>query len=147
MTENPIILPHGSFLRLCYPTNDSENLGKLQAKADIGFIPDPPPPAPFVPPTRNEWDIVFQLVFDEFFSPLTSVVSPAPAVDALVLDVSTEESHDLEVAHMSNDPSFGILIPETVYEESSSSDVIPTTVHSDAPISKHLSKWTKDPIR
>ncbi|GKD24127.1 retrovirus-related pol polyprotein from transposon TNT 1-94 [Tanacetum coccineum] len=166
------------FGTLCYPTNDSENLGKLQAKADIGFIPDPPPPAPFVPPTRNEWDIVFQLVFDEFFSPLTSVVSPAPAVDALVLDVSTstasstsvdqdapslstsqttqqsqsqeiplsaeEESHDLEVAHMSNDPYFGILIPETVSEESSSSDVIPTTVHSDAPISEHLSKWTKD---
>ncbi|GJR51882.1 hypothetical protein Tco_1402403 [Tanacetum coccineum] len=137
----------GLFYDFAYPTNDSENLGKLQAKDDIGFIPDPPPPAPFVPPTRNEWDIVFQLVFDEFFSPLTSVVSPAPAVDALVLDVSTEiplsseeESHDLEVAHMSNDPSFGILIPETVYEESSSSDVIPTTVHSDAPISEHLSK-------
>ncbi|GJT56665.1 retrovirus-related pol polyprotein from transposon TNT 1-94 [Tanacetum coccineum] len=55
-----------------------------------------------------------------------------------------EESHDLEVAHMSNDPYFGIPIPETISEESSSSDVIPTTVHSDAPISEHLSKWTKD---
>ncbi|GJS85864.1 retrovirus-related pol polyprotein from transposon TNT 1-94 [Tanacetum coccineum] len=46
-----------------------------------------------------------------------------------------EESHDLEVAHMSNDPYFGILIPETISEESSSSDVIPTIVHSDTPIS------------
>ncbi|GJV27133.1 retrovirus-related pol polyprotein from transposon TNT 1-94 [Tanacetum coccineum] len=55
-----------------------------------------------------------------------------------------EESHDLEVAHMSNDPHFGIPIPETVSEKSSSSDVISTTVHSDALISKHLSKWTKD---
>ncbi|GKB93441.1 hypothetical protein Tco_0979578, partial [Tanacetum coccineum] len=55
-----------------------------------------------------------------------------------------EESHDLEVAHMSNDPYFGILIPETVSEESSSSDVIPKTVHSDTPISKHITKWTKD---
>ncbi|GKC38045.1 retrovirus-related pol polyprotein from transposon TNT 1-94 [Tanacetum coccineum] len=45
---------------------------------------------------------------------------------------------------MSNDPYFGIQIPETLFEESSSLDVIPTTVHSDAPISKHLSKWTKD---
>ncbi|GJZ16979.1 retrovirus-related pol polyprotein from transposon TNT 1-94 [Tanacetum coccineum] len=45
---------------------------------------------------------------------------------------------------MSNDPYFGIPIPETVSEESSSSDVISTTVHSDAPISKHLIKWTKD---
>ncbi|GJZ56453.1 retrovirus-related pol polyprotein from transposon TNT 1-94 [Tanacetum coccineum] len=55
-----------------------------------------------------------------------------------------EESHDLEVAHMSNDPYFGILIQEIVSEESSSSDVIPTNVHSDAPISEYLSKWTKD---
>ncbi|GJX52928.1 spindle assembly checkpoint component MAD1-like protein [Tanacetum coccineum] len=55
-----------------------------------------------------------------------------------------EEFHDLEVAHMSNDPYFGIPIPDTVFEESSSSDFIPTTVHSDAPISEHLSKWTKD---
>ncbi|GJX57958.1 retrovirus-related pol polyprotein from transposon TNT 1-94 [Tanacetum coccineum] len=50
----------------------------------------------------------------------------------------------LEVAHMSNDPYFGIPIPETVSKESSSLDVISTTVHLDAPISKHLSKWTKD---
>ncbi|GJU33477.1 retrovirus-related pol polyprotein from transposon TNT 1-94 [Tanacetum coccineum] len=54
------------------------------------------------------------------------------------LNVSAEETHDLEVAHMSNDPYFGIPIPETVYEESSSSDVIPTIVHSDAPILEHL---------
>ncbi|GKC30906.1 retrovirus-related pol polyprotein from transposon TNT 1-94, partial [Tanacetum coccineum] len=47
-------------------------------------------------------------------------------------------------AHMSNDPYFGIPIPETVSEESSSSDVIPTTVHSDDPISDDLNKWTKD---
>ncbi|GJR57745.1 retrovirus-related pol polyprotein from transposon TNT 1-94 [Tanacetum coccineum] len=45
---------------------------------------------------------------------------------------------------MSNDPYFGILIIEIVYEESSSSDVISTIVRSDALISEHLSKWTKD---
>ncbi|GKD23138.1 hypothetical protein Tco_1224841, partial [Tanacetum coccineum] len=33
-----------------------------------------------------------------------------------------EESHDLEVAHMCSDPFFGIPIPDTVFEESSSSD-------------------------
>ncbi|GKD95539.1 retrovirus-related pol polyprotein from transposon TNT 1-94, partial [Tanacetum coccineum] len=49
-----------------------------------------------------------------------------------------EESHDLEVAHMSNDPYFGIPILETISKESSSSDVISTTVHSYAPISEHL---------
>ncbi|GKD34050.1 retrovirus-related pol polyprotein from transposon TNT 1-94 [Tanacetum coccineum] len=99
------------------------------------------------------------LMFDEFFSLPTSVASLAPVEEALALVESTgslssttvdqdapspKESHDLEVAHMSNDPYFGIPIPETVSKESSSSDVISTTVHSDAPISKYLSKWTKD---
>nr|GFD05783.1 hypothetical protein [Tanacetum cinerariifolium] len=35
----------------------------------------PPPSASFVPPSRHEWDLVFQLVFDEFFSPPASVAS------------------------------------------------------------------------
>ncbi|GJV70413.1 retrovirus-related pol polyprotein from transposon TNT 1-94 [Tanacetum coccineum] len=140
------------FGALCYPNNDSENLGKLQAKVDIGLVPNPPPSSPFVPPSRHEWDLVFQLVFDEFFSPPASVASPVPvestgSPSSITVDQdapSPKESHDLEDAHMSNDPYFGILIPEIVSEESSSSDVISTTVHSDAPISKHLSKWTKD---
>nr|GFA13343.1 copia protein [Tanacetum cinerariifolium] len=34
-----------------------------------------------------------------------------------------EDSHDLKVAHMSNDPYFGIPIPETIFEESSSMDI------------------------
>ncbi|GKE39288.1 retrovirus-related pol polyprotein from transposon TNT 1-94 [Tanacetum coccineum] len=40
-----------------------------------GLIPNPPPSAPFVPPSRHEWDLVFQPVFDEFFSPPSSVAS------------------------------------------------------------------------
>ncbi|GJT90641.1 retrovirus-related pol polyprotein from transposon TNT 1-94 [Tanacetum coccineum] len=167
------------FGALCYPNNDSETLGKLQAKADIGLtamaseqlcsgpglqcrtsatpssklVPNPPPLALFVQPSTHEWDLVFQPVFDEFFSPPASVASlvhveeaPAPVettgspsstnVDQDAPSPSTsqttpqsqsqtiplcaeDESHDLEVAHMSNDPYFGILIPETIYEESS----------------------------
>ncbi|GJS84293.1 hypothetical protein Tco_0750834 [Tanacetum coccineum] len=139
------------------------------ATPSSGLVPNPPPSASFVPPSRHEWDLVFQPVFDKFFSPPASVASPVPVEEALVPVESTgspssttvdqdapspstsqttpqsqsqtiplcaeEESHDLEVAHMSNNPYFGIPIPETIYEESSSSDVIPTTVHSDAPIS------------
>ncbi|GKB85193.1 retrovirus-related pol polyprotein from transposon TNT 1-94, partial [Tanacetum coccineum] len=90
-------------------------------------------------------------VFDEFFSLPASVASPVPAIEAPAPVESTEiplsakeESHDLEVAHMSNDPYFDIPFPKTVSEESSLSDVIPTIVHSDAPISEHLKIWTKD---
>nr|GEV61641.1 hypothetical protein [Tanacetum cinerariifolium] len=193
------------FGALFYPNNDSENLGKLQAKADmgifigyapkkkayraelqcmtpaipsLGLVPSPPPLAPFVPPSRHEWNLVFQLVFDEFFSPPTSVASPVPVkeapapVESTGLPSSTtvdqdapspstsqttpqlqfqtiplnaeEESHNLEVVHMSNDPYFGISFLETVSKDSSSPDVIPTTVHSEDPILECLSKWTKD---
>ncbi|GKB91451.1 retrovirus-related pol polyprotein from transposon TNT 1-94 [Tanacetum coccineum] len=142
------------------------------------LIPNLPPSAPFVPPSRKEWDLVSQPVFDEFYSPPASVASPVLVEEALALVESTglpssttvdqdapspstsqttpqshsqaiplsaeEELHDLEVAHMSNVPYFGIPILETVSEESSSSDVISTTMHPDALTSEHLIKWTKD---
>ncbi|GKE54617.1 retrovirus-related pol polyprotein from transposon TNT 1-94 [Tanacetum coccineum] len=43
-----------------------------------GLVSNPPPSTPFVPPSRHEWDLVFQPVFDEFFSPPASVASPIP---------------------------------------------------------------------
>ncbi|GKA92485.1 retrovirus-related pol polyprotein from transposon TNT 1-94 [Tanacetum coccineum] len=133
-----------------------------------GLVSNPPPSAPFVPPSRHEWDLVCQPVFDEFFSPPASVASlvlveeaPTPVkstgspssitFDQNAPSLSTsqttpqsqsqtiplcaeEESHDLEVVLMSKDPYFGIPIPETISKESSSSDVIPTTV----PVSTRL---------
>ncbi|GJY26689.1 retrovirus-related pol polyprotein from transposon TNT 1-94 [Tanacetum coccineum] len=41
-----------------------------------GLVPNPIPQLPYVPPTRNDWDILFQPMFDEFFNPPPSVVSP-----------------------------------------------------------------------
>ncbi|GJY36819.1 retrovirus-related pol polyprotein from transposon TNT 1-94 [Tanacetum coccineum] len=70
-------------------------------------------------------------------SPSTLQTTPQSQSQTIPL-CAKEESHDLEVAHMSNDPYFGIPIPEIVSEESSSSDVISTTVYSDTPISEHL---------
>ncbi|GKE98983.1 integrase, catalytic region, zinc finger, CCHC-type containing protein, partial [Tanacetum coccineum] len=55
-----------------------------------------------------------------------------------------EDNHDLDVAHMNNDPFFGIPIPKNNSEASSSSDVIPTVVHTVTSKSEHVTKWTKD---
>ncbi|GKB12270.1 retrovirus-related pol polyprotein from transposon TNT 1-94 [Tanacetum coccineum] len=231
------------FGALCYPTNDSENLGKLQPKADIGIfigyaptkkafriynrrtrriietihvdfdeltamaskqsssgpalhemtpaiissglVPNHTPSTPPVPPSRTDWDILFQPTFDELLTPLPSVDLPAPEdiapvieVEAPVPAVSTgspssttvdqdapspsnsqtthetqppvipndfeENNHDIEVAHMGNDPYFGVPILEVPSDQSSSSDSIHTIVHPDHQISKHNSKWTKD---
>ncbi|GKD45371.1 hypothetical protein Tco_1270016, partial [Tanacetum coccineum] len=51
-----------------------------------------------------------------------------------------EDNHDLDVAHMNNDPFFGILIPENDSEASSFLDVIPTVVHTATPNSEHVTK-------
>nr|GEV46657.1 hypothetical protein [Tanacetum cinerariifolium] len=142
-------IPDLSFLyvfgALCYPTNDSENLGKLQPKADIGiFIGYVPTKkafriynrrirqfvetihvdfneltamaseqsssgptlnkmthatissglmqkysssTPYVPPSRNDWDSLFQSMFDELLNPPPSVVHQALEVIAPIDDV------------------------------------------------------------
>nr|GEV40464.1 hypothetical protein [Tanacetum cinerariifolium] len=107
------------------------------ATPSSGLVPNPHPSASFVPPSRHEWDLVFQPVFDEFFSPPTSVASPFPIEEAPAFVKSTGSPSSTIVDQ--DAPS-----PKSISEESSSSNVIPTTVHSDAPILKHLSKWTKD---
>ncbi|GJS72359.1 retrovirus-related pol polyprotein from transposon TNT 1-94 [Tanacetum coccineum] len=193
------------FGALCYPTNDSENLDfdELTAMASehsssgpaihemtlvtisSGLVPNPPPSTVFVPPSRTDYDLLFQLLFDELLTPPPSVDCPAPEVIAPISEVvapkpaaSTgspslttvdqdapsprnsqttpetqspvipnnveEDNHDLDVAHMNNDPFFGILIPENISEASSSSDIIPTIVHTATPNSEHVTKWNKD---
>nr|GEU44838.1 retrotransposon protein, putative, unclassified [Tanacetum cinerariifolium] len=142
-------LPDLSFLyvfgALCYPTNDSESLGKLQPKADIGIsigyaptkkafriynrrtrrivetihvdfdeltamafeqsssrpalnemtpvrislglVQKPSSSTPYVPPLRNDWDLLFQSMFDELLNPSPSVDPQAPEVIAPIAEV------------------------------------------------------------
>ncbi|GKD55259.1 putative ribonuclease H-like domain-containing protein [Tanacetum coccineum] len=207
------------FGALCYPTNDSENLGKLQPKADIGIfigytpikkafriynrrtrriietihvdfdeltamafehsssgpalhemtpttissrlVPNPPPSTPFVPPSRAPEVVA---LIHEVVAPIPAVSTdspsstnvdqdePSPSNSQTTLETQPpiipnddeEDTHDIEVAHMGNDPYFGILILEVHYDQSSSSDIIYTIMHLNHQISKHNRKWTKD---
>ncbi|GJT11021.1 retrovirus-related pol polyprotein from transposon TNT 1-94 [Tanacetum coccineum] len=99
------------FSALCYPTNDSEDLGKLQPIADIGIfigyepsrkgtgptptflmpgqissglVPNLIPTAPYVPPTNKDLKILFQPMFDEYLKPprVERPISPAPAFNS-----------------------------------------------------------------
>nr|GEU89906.1 retrovirus-related Pol polyprotein from transposon TNT 1-94 [Tanacetum cinerariifolium] len=54
------------------------------------LVPNLPPSAPFVPPSRHEWDLVFQPVFDEFFPPPASIASPVLVEEPSALIESTE---------------------------------------------------------
>ncbi|GKB44743.1 retrovirus-related pol polyprotein from transposon TNT 1-94 [Tanacetum coccineum] len=143
-------LPDLSFFHvfgaLCYPTNDSENLGKLQPKADIdfdemtvmdsehsrlgptlhemtlttissGLVLNPPPSTPFVPPSR----MIRIFCFNRF--------APEPAAST---GSPSSTTVDQDTPSPKND------------SEASSSDVIPTIVHTATPNSEHVNKWTKD---
>ncbi|GKA93577.1 retrovirus-related pol polyprotein from transposon TNT 1-94 [Tanacetum coccineum] len=168
------------FGALCYLTNDSENLGKLQLKADIGIfigyaptkkafriynqrtrriiktihvdfdelelttmssehsssgpalqemtpatissglVPNPPPSTPFGPPSRTDWDIFFQLMFNELLTPPPSVDYPASKVIAPIHEVvapvpvvSTSSPSSTNVDQDAPSPCHSQTTPET----------------------------------
>ncbi|GJY06492.1 retrovirus-related pol polyprotein from transposon TNT 1-94 [Tanacetum coccineum] len=178
------------FGALCYLKNDSENLGKLQPKADIGIfigyaptkkafriynrrtrqiietihvdfdeltamasehsssglalhemtpatissglVPNHPPLIPFVPPTRIDWGILFQPMFDELLTPSPSVdylpsevIAPIHEVVALVPAVSTGSPSLINVDQDAPSPSHSQKTPET------QPPVIPNDVEED----------------
>ncbi|GJX19235.1 retrovirus-related pol polyprotein from transposon TNT 1-94 [Tanacetum coccineum] len=136
------------FGALCYPTNDSEDLGKLKPKADIGIFigystankayriynrqtrmimetihvnfdkltamaseqfgsglelllitpgtislglaQNSSSSTTYVPPTKKDWDILFQPMFDEYFQSSPSVVSHVLPAVALISDDTTD---------------------------------------------------------
>nr|GEY59498.1 hypothetical protein [Tanacetum cinerariifolium] len=52
-----------------------------------GLVPNPPPSTPFVPPSRTDWDLLFQPLFDELLTPPPSVDHPALEVITLIAEV------------------------------------------------------------
>nr|GEZ65836.1 retrovirus-related Pol polyprotein from transposon TNT 1-94 [Tanacetum cinerariifolium] len=118
-----------------------------------GLVPNVTSSTPFVPPSRTDWDLLFQPLFDKLLipppihqdAPLPSNSQSTPKTQPPVIPNDVEEyNHDIKVAHMSNDPYFGIPIPEATSVQSSLMDVFHTIMHPDHQIFKHNSKWTKD---
>ncbi|GKA78976.1 retrovirus-related pol polyprotein from transposon TNT 1-94 [Tanacetum coccineum] len=148
---------------------ESENLGKLQAKADIGLVSNPIPQQPCNPSQRDDWDRLFQPMFDEYFNSPTIAVSLVPVADApraVDLDdspMSTSINQDAPSTSIpsAQDQEHSLIISqgfeelpkiphfhddpldESLYEDStsqgSSSNVRPT--HTPFEL---LGRWTKD---
>nr|GEY84588.1 integrase, catalytic region, zinc finger, CCHC-type, peptidase aspartic, catalytic [Tanacetum cinerariifolium] len=116
------------------------------ATISSGLMPNTPPSKSFVPPSRVNWDILFQLLFDKLLTPPPNVDHPAlevitiaevvalkpaastgshssttvdqdapsPSNSQTTLETQSpiipndveEDNHDLDVAHMNNDPFF-----------------------------------------
>ncbi|GKF03080.1 retrovirus-related pol polyprotein from transposon TNT 1-94, partial [Tanacetum coccineum] len=78
-------------------------------------------------------------------APSTSTSQTPPETQSPVIALSVEEAyHDIEVAHMDNNPFIEILITEPSFEESSTQVFIPNNVHSINQPPKHINKLTKD---
>ncbi|GJY14943.1 putative ribonuclease H-like domain-containing protein [Tanacetum coccineum] len=148
------------FGSLCYPTNDHEDLGKFDAKADIGIFVGYAhakkafriynrrtriitetihyktrfkscTQQPCFPSIRDDWDRLFQPIFDECFNPPTIAISPvleAAALRAKVLVDSPVLTFIDQDAPSINSTSQG-----------SSSNV--RQLHT---LLEHLGRWTKD---
>ncbi|GJT26412.1 retrovirus-related pol polyprotein from transposon TNT 1-94 [Tanacetum coccineum] len=91
------------FGALCYPTNDSEDLGKFQAKADIGiFVGYAPSRKGYriynkrtrLAPTDKELEMLFQPMFDEHLeqSRVNEPVPSATKINAQVVPPGTSLS-------------------------------------------------------
>nr|GEX32660.1 hypothetical protein [Tanacetum cinerariifolium] len=52
-----------------------------------GFVRTSSPSTSYVPPSRNDWDLLFQSMFDELLNPSPSVVNQAPEVIAPITKV------------------------------------------------------------
>nr|GEX82495.1 hypothetical protein [Tanacetum cinerariifolium] len=94
------------------------------ATISSGLVPNPPPSTSFVPPSRTDWDLLFQPLFDELLTPPPSVDHLAPEVIAPLAKVVTSEpaastcspsstivdqdAPSPNVVNMNNDPFVGI---------------------------------------
>ncbi|GJZ67181.1 hypothetical protein Tco_0630421, partial [Tanacetum coccineum] len=67
----------------------------------LGLVPNPPLSTPFVPPSRTDWDILFQPLFDELLNPSSSVDWPAPEVITPIAEVVALEPAALTGSYIS----------------------------------------------
>ncbi|GKC79456.1 hypothetical protein Tco_1130230, partial [Tanacetum coccineum] len=52
------------------------------ATSSLGLVPNPICQQPCIPPKRDDWDRLFQPMFDEYFNPPSITVSPVQEATA-----------------------------------------------------------------
>nr|GEV12260.1 copia protein [Tanacetum cinerariifolium] len=140
------------FSALCYPTNDSEDLGKLQPTANIGIfigyapsrkgpdpiflkpgqislglVPNPVPAAPYVPPQIK----IYRFYFSQSGTPSSTTIdqdvlsSLALQSHSLHQGIAAESTfmEDNPVAPVDNNPFINVFAPELSFDASSSGEI------------------------
>nr|GFA96846.1 hypothetical protein [Tanacetum cinerariifolium] len=91
-----------------------------------GLVSNPGSQQPCIPPNKDDWDRLFQLMFDEYFNPLIITVSSVQEVAAPRAEVLADSPMSISISQDS---------PST----RSSSNVI--QIHT---LFENLGRWTKD---
>ncbi|GJV62744.1 retrovirus-related pol polyprotein from transposon TNT 1-94, partial [Tanacetum coccineum] len=115
-----------------------------------GLVPNIIPQQPCNPPKRDDWDTLFQPLFDEYFNPLTIAVSTVPvaaaprAVEIADSPVSTSIDQD---APSSKSPKTLLFhddpLHEFLHEDSTSQGSSSNVRPSHTPF-ELIGRWTKD---
>nr|GEX16378.1 retrovirus-related Pol polyprotein from transposon TNT 1-94 [Tanacetum cinerariifolium] len=153
---------------LCYPTNDSENLGKLQPKADNWYFHwlctyketfriYNRRTRRIIETIHVDFDELTAMAFEHSSSEpvlhekidqdapsLSKSLTPTEIQSLVILQDVGNDNLDMEVAHMGNDPLLGVPILEVTYDQSSSMASPQSNVQPNHPMTHHNSKWTKD---
>ncbi|GJR26519.1 hypothetical protein Tco_1102751 [Tanacetum coccineum] len=81
------------------------------------LVQNPSSSTPYVSPTKKDWDILFQPMFDEYFNPLSSVVS-----------------HGLLVVAPQGADTTGTPLSTSIDQDAPSASTSPTTHETQSPV-------------
>nr|GEX81313.1 retrovirus-related Pol polyprotein from transposon TNT 1-94 [Tanacetum cinerariifolium] len=119
----------------------------------LGLVQNIPSSTPYVPLTKNDWEILFQSMFNEYVNPATCVDPQVRVVIALEPAVSIGTPSSTIVDQDAPSPSTSQTPPETPSHviplgvKEADHDirvVIPNHVHLINQPPEHINKWTKD---
>ncbi|GJX99670.1 retrovirus-related pol polyprotein from transposon TNT 1-94 [Tanacetum coccineum] len=127
------------FGALCYPTNDSEDLGKLQPTADIRIFIGYAPSRKGARVERTGFSSVHGFSSESFnrFTPSSTTIDQ----DAPLQGIQREDN---PFAPVDNDSFINVFAPEPSSEASSSGDLSSTESPYVTQTLHHLGKWSKD---
>ncbi|GJT93772.1 retrovirus-related pol polyprotein from transposon TNT 1-94 [Tanacetum coccineum] len=118
------------FGALCYPTNDGEDLAMASKQFSSGPRPKLLTPGTIIPTVIDPELVVSTgtpsstTIDQDALSTSTSQTNQETPSPVIPLGVE-EADHDIEVAHMDNNPYIDFPIPDTSSEESSSQELVP----------------------